>query len=455
MLTFLKPLQKRPCGCDLRNLLQITCFVLLAVSANFSVAAIPDEMKVLIEKGKAKEAYELGNQHPELMGDTLFDYYYGVAAVDSGRISLGVLSLERVLLVDPNNDLVRLELARAYFALGEYQRAKDEFEEVKKRQPPAGVVATVNTYLDAIKAKEGRYKPVYGAYIELGAGYNSNVNTAAAINNIILPYWGPVFLSPTALPQHSVFSYGSVGANAVVPLYTNVSAFVSVNSSQQRYSQISGYNLDVTNATTGVKYADGPNLYKVVAFGSLAKLDQVPVPNTGGGGAEYVRQLTETQSIMLGGGSTRMNYSSQYSAYDSTLNVGTVGYRKAFPTTRWKPVVDVGANYASQINTSNRPDLARHIGGGTVQLSVVPTDKWGFTVGAGYARSNYQAPDIVYQQGRSDNLLSCNAVLQYKLTKELSARLEATYYNNTSNLPLYSYQQWTGALKLRYDWSSN
>ena len=455
MLNIFHLLQKRSRSQNLRNILQISCCVLFSVGANLSMAAIPDEMKVLIEKGKAKEAYELGNQHPELMGDTLFDYYYGVAAVDSGRISLGVLSLERVLLVDPNNDLVRLELARAYFALGEYQRAKEEFEEVKKRQPPAGVVATVNTYLDAIKEKEGRYKPVYGAYIELGAGYNSNVNTAAAINNIILPYWGPVFLSPTALPQHSVFSYGSVGANAVVPLYTNVSAFVNVNSSQQRYSQISGYNLDVTNATTGVKYADGPNLYKVVAFGSIAKLDQVPVPNTGGGGAEYVRQLTETQSIMLGGGSTRMNYGSQYSAYDSTLNVGTVGYRKAFPTTRWKPVVDVGANYASQINTSNRPDLARHIGGGTLQLSVVPTDKWGVTLGVGYARSNYQAPDIVYQQGRSDNLLSGNGVLQYKLTKELSARLEATYYNNSSNLPLYSYQQWTGALKLRYDWSSN
>jgi len=433
----------------------MTCLVLLCACANFSMAAVPDEMKVLIEKGKAKEAYELGNQHPELMGETLFDYYYGVAAVDSGRVSLGVLSLERVLLVDPNNDLVRLELARAYFSLGEYQRAKEEFEEVKKRQPPAGVLSTIAIYLDAIKEKEGRYKPVYGAYIELGIGYNSNVNTAAAINNIILPYWGPVFLSPTALPQHSVFTYDSVGVNAVVPIDTNVSGFVNVNTSQQRYSQISGYNLDVTNATTGVKYADGPNLYKVVAFGSLAKLDQVPVPNTGGGGAEYVRQLTDTQSILLGGGSTRMNYGSQYSAYDSTLNVGTVGYRKAFPTTRWKPVVDVGANYASQINTSNRPDLARHIGGGTIQLSMVPTDKWGVTLGVGYARSNYQAPDIVYQAGRSDNLLSGNAVLQYKLTKELSARLEGTFYNNTSNLPLYSYQQWTGALKLRYDWSSN
>ncbi len=419
------------------------------------MAAVSDEMKVLIEKGKAKEAYELGNQHPELMGETLFDYYYGVAAVDSGRISLGVLSLERVLLADPNNDLVRLELARAYFALGEYQRAREEFEEVKKHQPPAGVQATITTYLDAIKEKEGRYKPVYGAYVELGIGYNNNVNTAAAINNIILPYWGPVFLSPSALPQHSMFSYDSVGLNTVIPIDTNVSGFVNVNTSQQRYAQVNGYNLDVSNATTGVKYVDGPNLYKILAFGSVARLDQIPVPNTAGGGGEYVRQLTNTQSIILGGGSTRMNYATQYSAYDSTLNVGTVGYRKAFPTTKWKPVLDFGANYASQINTSNRPDLARHIGGGTAQLSLVPTDKWGVTVGMGYARSNYQAADIVYQTGRGDNLFSGNAVLQYKLTKELSARLEATYYNNTSNLSLYQYQQWTGALKLRYDWSSN
>ena len=152
-----------------------------------SNADVADEMKVLIEQRKAGDAYQLGTQHPELMGDPLFDYFYGVASVETGHPTMGVLALERVLLNDPNNDLVRLELGRAYYAQGEYGRAKDEFEAVRKNQPPAGVVATINVYLDDIKAKEAQYKPTYGVYVELGMGYNNNVNAATAVNNIVRP----------------------------------------------------------------------------------------------------------------------------------------------------------------------------------------------------------------------------------------------------------------------------
>jgi hypothetical protein len=132
-----------------------------------------------------------------------------------------------------------------------------------------------------------------------------------------------------------------------------------------------------------------------------------------------------------------------------------VGYRKAFPNTVWKPVLDISANTAHQTDTSNRPDLGRRIAGGSMQVSFLPTEKFGVTIGAGYAQSKYDANDLLYQASRTDNLYSGNAVFQYKLTKELSARMEFTYYNNLSNLTLYGYEQWTGAFKLRYDWNSN
>ena len=426
-----------------------------AVISATSNADVADEMKVLIEQKKAGEAFALGNKHPELMGDPLFDYFYGVAAVEVGHPTTGVLALERVLLNDPNNDLVRLELARAYYAQAEYQRAKDEFLAVKKNQPPAGVVATINVYLDDIKAKEAQFKPVYGIFVELGMGYNNNVNAATAVNNIILPYIGPVNLGPSSLPQKSVFGYDSIGASVSAPISSDVSAFANVSTSAQRYSQVNGYNLNVTNGTTGVKVSDGANTYKIAGFGSIAQIDQVPVPNTYGAGAEYGRQLTATDSVMLAAGSTVLQYPSQFNAYNSNLNILTAGYRKAFPNVKWKPVVDISANTAHQTDTSNRPDLGRRIAGGALQLSFLPTDKFGVTIGAGYAQSKYDANDLLYQANRTDNLYSGNAVLQYKLTKELSARMEFTYYNNASNLVLYGYEQWTGAVKLRYDWNSN
>ena len=426
--------------------------VVISATSNADVA---DEMKVLIEQRKAGDAYVLGSQHPEMMGDPLFDYFYGVAAVEVGHPTAGVLALERVLLNDPNNDLVRLELARAYYAQGDYIRAKDEFLAVKKNQPPAGVVSTINVYLDDIKAKEGAFKTIYGVYVELGMGYNNNVNAATAVNNIILPYIGPVTLGATSQPLKSAFGYDTVGANVSVPITGDVHVFANANTSAQRYSQVNGYNLNVTNATTGVKISDGPNTYKLAGFGSIAQIDQVPVPNTYGGGGEYVRQLTDTDSVMVAAGSTVLQYPSQFNAYNSTLNIGTVGYRKAFPTTTWKPVVDFSVNTAHQTDTSNRPDLGRRIMGGSIQASFLPAEKVGITIGAGYAQSKYDANDLLYQTNRTDNLFSGNAVLQYKLTKDLSARMEITYYNNLSNLNLYGYEQWTGAIKLRYDWNSN
>ena len=178
----------------MRSLMKPSAYGMILATAIIgatSNADVADEMKVLIEQRKSADAYALGEKHPELMGDPLFDYFFGVASVETGHTSMGVLSLERVLLNDPNNDLVRLELARAYYAQAEYIRAKDEFEAVKKNQPPAGVVSTINTYLDDIKAKEAQYKPAYGVFVELGMGYNNNVNAATAVNNICLLYTSP------------------------------------------------------------------------------------------------------------------------------------------------------------------------------------------------------------------------------------------------------------------------
>ncbi len=81
------------------------------------MAPAVQDIKSLIEQGRFEDAFNLGLKNDQLSGDPLYDYYFGIAAVDSGRASLGVLALERVLLSNPLNDLARLELARGYFVL--------------------------------------------------------------------------------------------------------------------------------------------------------------------------------------------------------------------------------------------------------------------------------------------------------------------------------------------------
>lgn len=430
-------------------LLVIMLFILLFHV--YAHADVSDEMKVLVEQNKAKEAYELGLKNQNLLGDDRFDYVFGVAAIDSGRVSLGVLSLERVLLANPGDDLVRLELARGYFNLGEYPRAKDEFNEVLSHKPPPGVVNTINIYLEAIKGKEKKGRINGTVYAEVGAGYNNNVNTATAINNIILPVFGPVQLSEGNKPQSSSFSFMSAGGTLNVPLDTGITSFTSVGTTSQKYSQTDGYDLNVSNALTGLKFDDDVNIVKVAGFGTIAKMDQQPVPNTLGAGIQYERVLTSRQAATAAISNSQLTYPTQFNIYNSTLNTASVGYRLGFPTTTWAPVLVLNALIANQANTQNRPDLSRNIGGLNLTVFALPSEKWGVNFNAGYSKSNYEGQDLLYQSNRTDGLYSANGTLEYKLTKSWSTRLELTYFKNQSNLSLYTFQQATGALKLRYE----
>src|SRR5262245_25155010 len=72
-------------------------------------AAPADDLKTLVEKGDARGAYELGRKHPAELGNPVFDFYFGVAAIDSGHAGEGVLALERYVANYPDNIQARLE----------------------------------------------------------------------------------------------------------------------------------------------------------------------------------------------------------------------------------------------------------------------------------------------------------------------------------------------------------
>ena len=119
----------------LRGLRLVLCGLALAC-AQATFAAPADDIKALIEKGDSKAAYELGRKYPDQLGEPAFDFYFGVAAIDSGHAGEGVLALERYVVNFPDNHNARLELARGYFVMGDDQRAREEFNNVLKLNPP-------------------------------------------------------------------------------------------------------------------------------------------------------------------------------------------------------------------------------------------------------------------------------------------------------------------------------
>ena len=425
-------------------------FLLATISTNFAYAAVADEVKAMLEQGKAKEAYELGKQHPELLGDPVFDFYYGVAAIDAGNAGEGVLALERYVINFPGNTSARLELARGYYVLGEDLRASEEFREVLKTNPPEAVKFNIQRYLDAIRSRESRYKTSGTAFIEAGGGYDSNVNAGVSNANITLPVFGPVTVVSAGVKEHSRFEYVAAGGQLSQPLAPGVAVFGSGSYSAKFNNQASDFNQRNLNTNAGLTYLKNKNLYRLSGFYSRIDVDNALFLQAPGSTVEWFYQYDELQTFNTFAQYAKLNYAGTNSPRDSNLYSGGLGYRKAF-IGKWQPLFTLGASYSREDNTADRDDLSRDIYSGSIAFGVTPLPKWAVSIGGAYQRSLYRSPDVFLLTTRMDSYYTSNAAISYAITPSLSAWVEYLYSKNKSNIELFEYSREVAAFKLRYD----
>src|SRR5690606_16406807 len=109
---------------------------------SFAADAKLAEAQRLVNAQKSSEAYELlAPLQAERAGESAYDYLLGISALDSGKALEAVFALERFLMLNPENGPARLELARAYYVMGDIKASRREFETVKAQQIPTQVNA--------------------------------------------------------------------------------------------------------------------------------------------------------------------------------------------------------------------------------------------------------------------------------------------------------------------------
>lgn len=134
----------------------------------------------------AEERYQLlATLEERYAGDLDYDYPLGTLALDTGRYSEAVFVLQRAVSTRPSFAGARMELARAYYALGDNESARREFTTLREQDPPPTARRTIEQYLSAIDQRAVGYESQRGVYAELAAGYDSNANGAPDIRNFI------------------------------------------------------------------------------------------------------------------------------------------------------------------------------------------------------------------------------------------------------------------------------
>jgi hypothetical protein len=432
----------------LRDRFTAACAMLMASA--LAAAAPADEVKALLDKGDAAGAYALAKRHPDQLGNPAFDFFFGVAAIDSGRAGEGVLALERYVVNFPDNLQARLELARGYFVLGENQRAREEFSGVLRSNPPRDVVANIDRYLDAIRARESSYRTTAGAYVEFGIGHDSNINGGVSNANISLPNFGLVTLAPSGVRIDRNFAQIAAGANVVMPVSPGFAVFGSVSGDSKMHEANREFDQRNVGAAGGLSYLLEKDLFRAtISYGSL-DVDYRRFRDVVAVAGEWMHQKDELQAF----GASLQIATLDYAGGNDVRNARLYGiggnYRRAL-IGPWRPLLTFGGSYAVEENRRSRDDLGRDIYTLRAGFSGSPAARWSVGGGLGVQYSRYQAQDPLFSTARKDRYLSLDGAIAYAFSRSLSLRGELLLSENRSNLDLYDYRRDVFAVKIRYE----
>lgn len=152
-----------------------------------TLARTNQQLSQLIRQQDYQSAYQLAQPLLSLYeGDPSFDFYYAFSAAQLGYFNEALFGFERLSSNYPAVARYRLELARAYYYLGNHDAAEQEFSRVQSTNPPAQVRETIAQFLQRIQEQRQSVMPAWGGFVSASGGYDSNYNTATDLNEVDL-----------------------------------------------------------------------------------------------------------------------------------------------------------------------------------------------------------------------------------------------------------------------------
>jgi outer membrane protein len=411
------------------------------------------DAETLMKDGKPAEAYKLLEPLEfERSGEIRFDYLIGIAALDSGKPDKATLAFERVLAEDPEYAGARLEMARAYYQLGDISRARAEFEAVLKQNPSKGARATIQKYLDNIDEKETGKRTHISGYVEGTIGRDTNVNNASELTDNII--------TPTMNPDNAELAdnYFAIGAGAEInhSMDANWLLYAGADLSEHNNHRQKYYDPLDLEERIGVIYGTRTDRYRVGMLGGQKAMGNVRYRNNAGINAEWRHAV---------GASNQLNVFGQYMQYrfadtamklnDINQQVAGAGWLHVFGDK--KSTLSGSMYFGTEDDvgpvTMTNPDGGRtdgakrlggfRIGGQTVGKSV----KLYFSGGEQYGKFEEINPTISGQ--RTDRLDDLTLGANWYVNKQWTVRTQVTRFINMSNVDAYAYDRTDYSLTIR------
>lgn len=444
----------------------------LSCTAVFAAEVDLEKASQLMKSGKAAEAYELlAAAEFEMSGNIKYDYLLGIAALDSGKPDKATLAFERVLAINPNHAGARLDMARAYFALGDYKRANAEFETVLSLSPPPAARATVLKYKEAIEARESAKKTTLVGYVEAVAGNDNNVTSVTS--NFTSGVQGAYNFSnvqPTgnSIQRKDDFLGVAAGMEVNHAVNNSLGLYAGLDARKRDYLSESKFSSESLDERLGLAVTEGPNLYKAgFQFQQYSQAgDTPPTPPAATGprmdrdstgiSGEWRRLINARNQVGLLLQHNRQRYPDTPSSnVDQTVLGATWLGMLAMPG---KPILFGSLTFGedkaqNKLNAFTDADVSKEYYGARLYGQYSLNEKMDIFVGLGYQKKSDQsrfARSTVTEYGK-DDLADVSLGLNWRPLADWTVRPQVVYTRNDSNIELYSFDRTEASITVRRD----
>ncbi len=411
----------------------------------------------LIQQKRYQEAFDIGLGHQELIGNPEFDYYFAIAAIDSAHPALGIVTLERLLTLYPENDQARLELARGYFLSGNYEKAKIEFNKILQKNIPDSLKYTIFKYLDDIKQHDPVSRTVKNGYLNVSVGESSNVitetlgaNDSSWLYQVVDPFYTSLINGPQS-------SYFDTNAGYLISghMVGSLRYLVQLDGSYRNYTALSSFDQRSTSSTLGIEKLDNANQYSFIT--------NIRQDGLNGGDLRTVYSIKSGWNKNISNNTT-LKSSISYSMLRYNNNFAPI-YNTNMPAiaigaSQWVGGAhgfkfDLEMNAAQEKNIESQNFLSRNIIGGKLGVASILTTNLTSYLSAGYYKSNYwnsQVNPLFSNQIRQDRLLALALSLKLKLDRSFSLIGNLSRLSNNSEFPTSVFMQQELNVGVNYNW---
>jgi tetratricopeptide (TPR) repeat protein len=431
-------------------------FVALAWGFAFAACAADADVvakgEALVRAGRYAEAYELLEPlEDKLAGDIKFDYLLARSALHTGRPSRASFIYERILAAEPNYLGVRLEMGQAYLALGDYARAKLEFETVLRFDNlPPGLREQAQVYSKAADDTIAGKKTIGYGYLELGYGYDSNVQSATRTSEITVVNGNSFILDPTRLKRGDHYKSLALGGELVHALTERFSAFAGGDARGRAYNDIGVSDFGSLDGRFGLGYSEGDNSARIGVSAGRYWLDSLKTRDSLGLTADYRRLVTKQDQFTVNAGALRFRFlTDDLKVNNFDLYQAAIGWLHAAADGR--AAAGLSLIGGTENATNGRLDGDKPFYGARITLQAAFGDQIGAFFLGGVQRGKYAEANPTFGIKREDTLYDVTAGVIWSFAKGWSLRPQVLYYKNKSNLPLFEYDRTDASINLRVD----